>query len=33
MMNVKKVAEEWKIQDEEEEATRLEEKVKKLVLG
>ena len=31
-MKVKKVAEEWEIQDEEEEAIKSEEKAKKLVL-
>jgi len=32
MMEVKKVVEEWEIWDEEEEAVRLEEEAKKLVL-
>ena len=32
MIDVKKVKEEWKIQDEKKEAARSEEKVKKLVL-
>ena len=30
-MNIKKIVEEWKIQDEEEEVARSEEKTKKLV--
>ena len=32
MINVKKVVEKWEIWDEEEEAVRLEEEAKKLVL-
>jgi len=31
-MEVKKIAEEWKVWDEEEEVAKLEEEVKKLVL-